>query len=675
MKNKLLIAILILTLLATGCSPPTAAPTTIVAEPFATSIPETSAPTEAITQSASPTPAPREFSATFEQGECPFDVPADAVDDVQCGFVVVPEDHADPAGETIRLAVVVVKDRSPAHQPDPVILLAGGPGEKVVANAVRVAVQLAPIHPNRDLVIFDQRGVGLSEPALECPEFMQAMLDLLDESEPEAAAKIQFNALMACRDRLVKEGYNLSAYTTQQNAADVNAIRVALGYDLINLHGSSYGSHLAQAVMRDYPQRIRSIAINSVWPLEKSLSVDGSTTFAQAILHLLDSCQSDEACNNAYPDLQEKLFEVIDRLNDAPVPISITNPVDGKTYDALLTGDGVLGNLSAFLYVTRIIPILPQAIYDLYNEDYELISQLSGTRLALLSATTRGMMFSVLCTEDLVGKTPQSLLDVKAALPDHLSGMSSPEVILDYGIFAICENWPVEQAGSWVKDPVTTDIPTLVLEGEFDPVTPPEYGRLVAGYLDKSFVYEFPGLGHDVLSNECVRTISGSFIQDPTRPPEAACMEKMPQLVFDLPAAEAPELVLEPFSDPERGFSGLVPAGWQEFAPANMARQSNALDPAYFVLEAVPGTKDELFANLAAQLALGEELQPTSSAQVGNFTWDFYSFERGGNPSDLAMAEDGEKAYFVYMTSKPDEHERMVEQLFMPAVEAMASLD
>jgi pimeloyl-ACP methyl ester carboxylesterase len=675
MKKRVLVAVLIITLLGAACSAPTAAPTTIATESVATSIQEPLAPTETIAATAPPAPAPVEFSATFEQAECPFEVPANAVDDVQCGFVVVPEDHADPASGTIRLAVVVVKDRSQAHQPDPVILLAGGPGEKVVANALGVAVQLAPLHPNRDLVIFDQRGVGLSEPALECPEFMQAMFDILDESEPEAAAKMQFNALMACRDRLIEAGYNLSVYTTQQNAADVNAIRIALGYDRINLHGSSYGSHLAQAVMRDYPQHIRSVAINSVWPLEKSLSVDGSTTFAQAILHLMDSCQSDDACNSAYPDLRQTLFEDIDRLNETPVPISITNPVDGETYDALLTGDGLLGNLGAFLYITRIIPILPQAIYDVHNGDYELISQLSGTRLALLSATTRGMMFSVICTEDLVGKTPQSLLDVKAALPAQLSGRSNPEVILNYGTFAICENWPVEQAGSWVKDPVSTDIPTLVLEGEFDPVTPPEYGRLVAGYLDQSFVYEFPALGHDVLSNECVRTISGAFIQDPTQPPDAACMEKMPQLVFDLPATEAPGLVLEPFSDPDRGFSGLVPAGWQEFAPANMARQSNALDPAYFVLEAVPGTKDVLFANLAAQLALGDELQPTSSAKVGNFTWDFYSFERGGNPSDLAMAQDGEKAYFVYMTSKADEHDLMVEQLFMPAVEAMASLD
>ena len=221
--------------------------------------------------------------ATFEEGDCPFDVPEDAP--VECGFVVVPEDHNNPEGPTIKLAVAVVKDESDNHQPDPVMLLAGGPGEKTVHNAPALAPVLAPIHPNRDLIVFDQRGAGLSEPALECPEFVQAVFDLLDEPDPEVALQAQFDALMACRDRLVSEGHNLSAYNTIQNAADVNAIRIALGYDQVNLYGGSYGSLLAQATMRDHPERIRSVAINSVLPLEKSIFV--STTIFGPLVHLL----------------------------------------------------------------------------------------------------------------------------------------------------------------------------------------------------------------------------------------------------------------------------------------------------------------------------------------------------------------------------------------------------
>ncbi len=663
--KKLLFGLLIVALLISACG-----------GGKATSTPEptkAATPTEVTPQpTATAEPTPVEAVVTFEEALCPFDVPEDAA--VECGFVVVPEDHNAPTGPTIRLAVTVLKDESEEHQPDPVILLSGGPGEKTVANVPALAQVLAPIHPNRDLIVFDQRGVGLSEPALECPEFVEALFDLLDEADPDVALPTQFHALMACRDRLLSEGHNLSAYNTVQNAADVNAIRIALGYDQVNLYGGSYGSLLAQATMRDYPEGIRSVAINSVLPVEKSLFVEASTSTANAVLRLLDGCAADEACDSAYPNLQAVLFQVIDRLNNEPIPITVTNPLDGQSYDAVLTGDAVFGNLVTFLYITQIIPVLPQATYDVYNGDYELMTQLSSTRLALLDLTSRGMTYSVLCTDDLIGRTPQDLLNIRAALPRQLEGRADPEVIVKYGIFGICENWPIEEADPSVKEPLVSDIPTLVLEGELDPVTPPEYGQLVAGYLSNSYFFEFPGVGHDVLANECAREIAGDFLDDPTQAPDAACIGEMSGVAFDLPG-KAAEVVLEPFTDEVRGFSGLVPAGWEELAPANLVRGNTALDPTYFVLEATPGTAAELFANLAGQLGLDPELEPVASAEVGNFTWGFYTFERRGNPADLALAEDSEKAYFVFLVSAPDEHDVLYEQLFLPAVEAMAPLE
>ena len=663
MKKKLFVSLVALTMLLTSCGQSATSPT-----------PTEVAPEPTVTVEPTPTEEPSaEPVATFEEADCPFDVLEDTV--VECGFVVVPEDYSNPNGPTIRLAVAVLKDQSEEHQPDPVIVLSGGPGEKIVANAPDLAQVLAPIHPNRDLILFDQRGVGLSEPALECPEFVQALFDLLDEPDPEVALQTQFEALMACRDRLVSEGHNLSAYNTVQNGADVSGIRIALGYDQVNLYGGSYGSLLAQAVMRDYPEGIRSVVVNSVLPLEKSLFVEGSTTTANAVVRLLDACAADEACNSAYPDLQDVLFEVIDRLNAEPILITVTNLLDGQSYDALLTGDAVLGNLVTFLYVTQIIPVLPQAIFDVYNGDYEVMTQLSSTKLALLDLTSRGMMFSVLCTDDLVGRTPEDLLNVRAALPRQLVGSADPEVIVEYGIFGICENWPVEEADPWVKEPLVSDIPTLVLEGEFDPVTPPEYGQMVAQNLSNSHFFEFPGVGHNlIVASECARSIAGAFLDDPTQAPDAACVAEMPGVVFDLPREPA-EVVLEPFIDEERGFRGLVPAGWQELAPANLVRRSSALDPTYFVLEATPGTAAELFANLAGQLGLDPGLEPVASAEVGNFTWDFYTFEIQGNLADLTLAEDGEKAYFVLLISAPDERDALYEQLFLPAVDALAPIE
>ena len=149
----------------------------------------------------------------------------------------------------------------------PVILLTGGPGEKTMQNGGQIASLLAHTHPQRDLIIFDQRGVGLSEPALECPDWVQAQYDILDEADSDTALRLPYEALMACRERLTEEGVNLSAFTTTQSAADVDAIRRALGYEELNLLGGSYGSFLAQAVARDFPETVRSMVINSVWPM------------------------------------------------------------------------------------------------------------------------------------------------------------------------------------------------------------------------------------------------------------------------------------------------------------------------------------------------------------------------------------------------------------------------
>ena len=563
-------------------------------------------------------------------------------------------------------------DQSEDHQPDPVILLAGGPGERVVNQTLTLGSALSTLHPKRDLIIFDQRGVGESDPALECPEFVDGLIEVLDEPDPNAANVAIYDAFMACRDRLIGEGHNLAAYTTAQSAADVDSIRRALGYERINLYGGSYGSLLAQATMRDYPDHIRSVAFNSTLPLEASIFVDASTTTANAILRLVEACDADPACNEAFPDLKTVLFEVIDQLNSEPVPVTLTNPSDGASYPALLTGEAVRANLVTFLYISQIIPVLPQATYDVYNGDYDLMTQLSSTRLALIDRISRGMMTSVICNADLVGRTPTDLLEIMAQLPPQLVSSADPEFIIEHGMFGTCAEWPVPDAAASAKEPLYSNIPTLVLEGEFDPVTPPEYGELVAGYLENGYYFEFPGIGHDVLSTACAREIAGAFIDDPSMAPDATCIAEMPAIAFDVPGDVA-ALELEPFEDEQRGFRGLIPAGWEVLAPANLARGSTALDPTYFVLEASEGSAENLFAALAGQLGLDPLPEQTATSEIGNFMWDLYSFERpGGNIADLAVTGSDSKAFFVYLVSAPDERDELFGRLFLPAVEAMA---
>jgi pimeloyl-ACP methyl ester carboxylesterase len=641
-------------------------------------------PTVVKTATALPTAPPlptkeptAEPAAVFEPARCPFGVPDDVV--IECGFVVVPEDHTAPSAEgrsrTIRLAVAIVKDRSDDHQPDPVILLSGGPGEKTVHNAGAIAQQLTPVHPNRDLIIFDQRGVGLSEPALECPEVVQAGFELLGETDPDIILQTIFDAILACRDRLVNAGYHLSAYTTVQNAADVNAIRVALGYEQINLWGGSYGSLLAQAVVRDHPQGIRSVAINSVLPLEKSLFVEGSVTTTNAVMRLLDACASDPACGSAYPDLEEVLFDVIDRLNETPVPITVTDPLDGQSYASMLTGDEVFGNLVTFLYFTEIIPVLPQAIQNVQDGDYALMTQLSSTKLALFDLLSRGMMYSVMCTDDLIGRTPQDLLNIRAALPRQLQGNGDPELMIEHGIFGICENWPVEQGDPAVKQPLVSDIPTLVLTGEFDPVTPPEYGQLVAGYLSNSSYFELPGIGHDILgASECARGIIGAFIAEPDETPDGACIAEMQDVAFAVPGA-AEEIVLEPYTNEALGIQALVPAGWDEVQRGIFARGSPAVDMAVLQLAVEPASAARLLVAVTQNYGLAETPESSGERQANGLTWSLYSFEAQNVPRDLALAEWDGQTLIVILRSDRDEREALYEAVFLSVLDGFMPIE
>jgi hypothetical protein len=202
---------------------------------------------------------------------------------------------------------------------------------------------------------------------------------------------------------------------------------------------------------------------------------------------------------------------------------------------------------------------------------------------------------------------------------------------------------------------------------------PPHLAQVAAEGLPNAYLYTFPGVGHGAfLSGDCALGMAVAFLDDPSQAPDAACLDAMPGLTFRIPHASA--LVLEPFADQERGFRGLVPVGWQSLAPANMVRASSATDPTYFVLAAEPGTAAELYARLAEQTGLDPDAQAIAEADLGSFTWSFYRFEVQGRLVDLALAEEDSQAYFVFLVSPADEHETLYDQLFLPAVEAMAPL-
>jgi pimeloyl-ACP methyl ester carboxylesterase len=453
-----------------------------------------------------------------------------------------------------------------------------------------------------------------------------------------------------------------------ENAADVVAVADALGYDRVNLYGGSYGSLLAQHIMRDYPERVRSAILDAVSPLRHGPNLLYKAHAMDHALRLLFArCQDDAGCNEIYPDLEHVYFDLVNQLNVEPATVQLQNPDTGEAYDLLLTGERLIAQTRDLLYVSAILPILPGAIYDMAEGDFSLLALVQSQFMFKLNLAD-GMYNSVICTE-LADFTAADMADSEGLYPEVARVV---EDLIDGVMLQPCQVWGVEHLGDWVTEPVAGDVPTLLLSGEFDPTVPPQMAEVAAQELTHAYVYTFPGEGHSVLgSSACAQAMMLAFLDDPAQAPDASCLEEMPGLIFRLPVAE---VALEPFTDEDRGFRGLVPAGWQELAPANLARGSSATDPAYFVLEAQPVTAAELFSDLAGQLGLDPGLEPRTRAKIGSLMWDLYTIEIQGHPADLALAADGEKAYFVLLISPPDEHTILYDQLFLPAVEAMAGL-
>ena len=234
----------------------------------------------------------------------PCIVGADALA-ARCGSVSVPEDRDAPGGRVLDLAVIVVPAESATPEPEPLFVLAGGPGQTGAELVDAVAGPLAAVHRTRDVVFIDPRGSGGSNP-LVCPEASAGV-----GYGPE-----QDGYWLACLDALAARA-DLRHYATADLADDVEAVRVALGYDGVHLFGGSYGTRVAQAVLRRHPKPVRSAVLWAVAPPGYRIPLDGGLAVQAALDRLFAACAADAGCGPAYPRLAERFDTLLARLAEA----------------------------------------------------------------------------------------------------------------------------------------------------------------------------------------------------------------------------------------------------------------------------------------------------------------------------------------------------------------------
>ena len=625
-----------------------------------------------------PGPAPAGYTPKYEKADCPFAVPQGV--NVECGYLVVPEDRLTPQGRTVRLAVARFKATLSNPAADPIIYLEGGPGGSPLRSYVKnFSVYFGPFAQKRDVILYDQRGTGYSDPALDCSETTQLAIDQLNQELTLQQEDSQSNqALQACHDRLQAKGINLGAYTSAASAADLNDLRVTLGIKEWNLYGISYGTRLALTVLRDDKEGIRSAVIDSVFPPQSSLVTDPPSSFARTLNLLFDTCVADSACNPAYPNLKQVLFDTVKQLNANPAKIKLTQPdlggigTPGKQLDALLDGKSLLGFIFQSFYSSDLIPSIPALIYEAKNGRFDMIAQLQGQFLGQLKDVSQGMYYSVECFENVPFTTPDQAEAAFKAQPDLADALGTPTSIFDS-----CKIWGVPAASALENQPVKSDVPTLVVAGQFDPITPPDWGKLAASTLSKSTMIDVPAAGHGPsLSKDCPQQIVLAFFDNPTAAPDTSCLAKA-KLTFTVPVARM-DVKLAPFDNRLMGLSALVPADWKAAGgiPGFYSPDGSVLNPTQLLLQAAPIAPDQFLNSITSSLTdAGISLTPSTQKftiqSAGGLKWTFYEADGGLIKIDMALANSGKTTFIVLLQSQWNERQALLQAVFVPIVEAV----
>jgi pimeloyl-ACP methyl ester carboxylesterase len=454
---------------------------------------------------------------------------------IDCGYLFVPEDRARSESHLIKLAVAILRSPSAHPAPDPVVFLGGGPGGYTLDGLVTISAVFSDVLSKRDLVIFDQRGVGYSLPSLNCPEMEnQFYQDLTQNLSQEESQQHIVQSSQACHDRLVEEGINLTAYTSANNAADVSDLRIALGYAKWNLYGASYGTRLALTVMRYFPEGVRSVILDSVYPPQVDPYAEMAVNAERAFNLLFERCSADSKCNSAYPELKTVFYDTVAQWDANPTTLTLVRPKTGQAYEAVRNGDDLINIIFKLLQSTDALPYLPKLIYDLHEGrsgdlDYSMNQYIDWIAFPN-DYFSEGMHYSVQCGEEISFTSTQAIATTSAAVLPRLQ-----VAINQYPIFPICALWGAQNAAAIENQPVVSDIPTLILEGDNDPITPPAWGQLAAKTLSKSHYVEFRWVGHGVLGaglwGDCSKSMVDAFLIDPITAPDAACLDKL-KVVF-----------------------------------------------------------------------------------------------------------------------------------------------
>jgi pimeloyl-ACP methyl ester carboxylesterase len=415
----------------------------------------------------------------------------------KCGTYTVWENRAARSGRTIDLNIVLLQATGANRKPDPLVVLLGGPGEAATDIAEGFVEDWA--RETRDILLVDARGTGKSN-GLHCPipqdGPLQAFMPLLNLA-----------VIKACRPELEKRA-DLRHYLTTYAMDDLDDLRAALGYDKINLDGGSYGTRAALAYIRQHGEHVRSATLWASTAMGHPMPLRFATDAERSLRNVLRDCQAEAACKAAFPTLEADYKRTVERIEKGPVRVTVKDPRNGKTTEVDLEAEHFAESLRGMLYKPDLMRGIPLLLHKAASGGYTGFAQYQLDRnVPLNNALADGLYFSITCTEDIDRVDPQQVqangrgtFFAEHRWRPHLEA---------------CKGWPRGQLAAGFADEVKSDVPVLLMAGDYDPVTPPSSAHAAVSRMSNARVVVIPYAGHmawGLVGEDCVKEMAERFL-------------------------------------------------------------------------------------------------------------------------------------------------------------------
>lgn len=412
-------------------------------------------------------------------------------DRLNCGFVTVPENPNKPDGKQIQVHYVVLPAVKNANHEEALLAIAGGPGQSAIDNAAGFDAMLSKVRQQRDILLIDQRGTGRSN-LLTCDESANPLS--LDDDNIDPSAETQ-----KCLDKIDAD---VSQYGSLNAVKDFEAVRAHLGYKKLHIYGISYGTRMAQLYMRLYPEQLATVTLDGVVPMQQSVLEIGSA-IDRGFELLFKDCQENTACKQQFPQLKAEFEQVANTLAKGAITENVFDPVTGEKNQLIITRGKFYGAIRMALYQTNVSALVPHAIHQAANNHFQPLLGLYALTVDN-AGIAMGMHTSVVCGEDIHRITP--------AMREKAASSYVGQTMLD-SMEKTCAIWKVPAVDNSFSEPISSNIPTLLLSGEIDPATPPSWGELAMEKLTNAKHFIAPYATHGVAYQSCANGLVADLVR------------------------------------------------------------------------------------------------------------------------------------------------------------------